>query len=1024
MQRFFISYSAIDGKAFAERLACELEASAPTIPVWIDKAQLSPVDADWDDQIDRAIMDCKGLLLALTPDSVRQGSVCKNEWVSALSYKKPIIPLLVHPKAKVPFRLNSREYLDFCGDFDPALAKLRHHIAWMDSPAGQLRSLQHRLADAERTLPRTPPERQAQVEADIAELQRQIAAQQAVLDDPDGAQARVESSIAAGLENERRPPTPSSAPKTSKFINPPPLVAPSWFQNRQAETAQLASFLQDEALRAMAVVGRGGVGKSALVCRLLRALEGGQLPDGGGPLAVDGIVYLSAARAFHRLTLPDLYDGLTRLLPEAQRQALDLLYKNPQTTPQATAEALAAAFTDGLVVVLLDNFEDVVDSASGEIRDAELDAALKTLLLTSPHRIKLILTTRQSPAALAQAQPALFRRLDLDRGLDSPYAENILRAMDADGKVGLRDAPDALLAEARERTRGNPRALEHLFGILSADRDTRLEDILAKTRRYLPEQIEKVLVGEAFGRLDPLARQVMQALAIYRYPVPAAALDYMLHPRIAGVDCAPVLSRLYNMQFVSRDGGRYSLHRVDRDYALERLPLGSAADRGAEPLPATAFGLRHRAAEWFKLSRKPRDDWKSLQDLGAQLAEFELRCDSEDFDTAAALLLEFDFDYLYVWGHYRLMAELHQRLQDHIGDPWLALCSLNSLGTAHYRMGQIDLATTCYSATLAHSRAQQNRSAEGTAIGNLAACAADRGDLREAINYLEQSLPIHREVGDTRGEAIDLGSLANRHVDLGEDQVAIDYYQQALRLELEKGYRREEAADQFNIGNSYRHLGLYAEAETHFTSSLKTAQSIGFGLIEGAASMGFGDVALDLRQWAQAAEHFRHTITIGDCLNSTQLSKYGRIGLALALVGDAQLDLAWDTIDAAQQLDFPPINHVELALRGVVALRRADLATARNAFQASADSARNMIQRCADNFAAHDSLALAAAGLALCGETARLTDARAAYIQARQRSKGAGVITRVLVLLDALAPTDPQGLLAALRPVATGLAST
>ena len=73
--------------------------------------------------------------------------------------------------------------------------------------------------------------------------------------------------------------------------------------------------------------------------------------------------------------------------------------------------------------------------------------------------------------------------------------------MDADGKVGLRDASPALLAQARERTLGFPRALEHLFGILSADRNTTLEEILDDTRNLLPEKVVAVLVGEAFSRL-------------------------------------------------------------------------------------------------------------------------------------------------------------------------------------------------------------------------------------------------------------------------------------------------------------------------------------------------------------------------------------------------------------------------------------------------------------------------------------------------------------------------------------------
>ena len=90
--------------------------------------------------------------------------------------------------------------------------------------------------------------------------------------------------------------------------------------------------------------------------------------------------------------------------------------------------------------------------------------------------------------------------------------------MDVDGKVGLKSAPDALLAEARVRTSGNPRALEALFAILSADRDASLPELLEDAARLLPENVLRALVGEAFSRLDSLAQQVIQALAVYGRP--------------------------------------------------------------------------------------------------------------------------------------------------------------------------------------------------------------------------------------------------------------------------------------------------------------------------------------------------------------------------------------------------------------------------------------------------------------------------------------------------------------------------
>src|SRR5262249_541997 len=149
-----------------------------------------------------------------------------------------------------------------------------------------------------------------------------------------------------------------------------------------------------------------------------------------------------------------------------------------------------------------------------------------------------------------------------------------------------------------------------------------------------------------------------------------------------------------------RDSGRYYLHQVDRDYALSRVDEGTADDRDAQAPRLTRFALRHRAAEWFKLSRKPRAAWKTVGDLAAQLSEFDLRCECDDYDTAAAVLLEVDNDYLSLWGHYRLISELHERLQGEITDPKLAMNSTGRLGGAYWRMGQVQRAYSFFEQAL------------------------------------------------------------------------------------------------------------------------------------------------------------------------------------------------------------------------------------------------------------------------------------------------------------------------------------
>jgi TIR domain len=582
---YFVSYSRIDAADDALWLADALAEEPSPVLVWLDKRELRPGE-DWDEQIVEAIRACRGLLFVMTTDSVRSNSMCKREWTRALKYKKPVIPLRFQRDAELPFRLEPREYVDFTGPIAAALTRLREHLAWMATPAGALQVLKQRLADAERELeratlqPATTVSERARIEQDIKVLRQQIAAQEEVLEDPRAASQRTEQRITAGLEREREPERPVVV-RRAKFINPPPMHAPPWFQDRHVETAQIGDFLRDDGLRLLTVVGRGGIGKTAMVCRLLKALEGGQLPDDGGPLAVDGIVYLSPIGA-HQVGFPSLFADLTRLLPDDAATRLQQLYQDPKQTIREQMLALLEAFPEGRTVVLLDNFEDVVNTATDPftVSDAALDQALQTVLSAPQHGVKVILTTRVAPGSLLRVQPAHQRRLNLDEGLGSPHAENILKAMDPDGTLGLKTAPAEDLAAARERTGGYPRALEALVAILNADRDTTLPELLAEAES-LPGDVVEALVGEAFNRLDPLAQRVMQALAVYGVPVPPVAVDYLLQPHLVAVDSASVLARLVNMQFARRDAGRYYLHQVDRDYALGRIPQGQPADRDA-----------------------------------------------------------------------------------------------------------------------------------------------------------------------------------------------------------------------------------------------------------------------------------------------------------------------------------------------------------------------------------------------------------------------------------------------------------
>jgi len=869
---FFLSYSPADASEFALRLADAVSAGPPPYPVWVDQRDLRPGE-DWDDQVVEALRSCQGVLFVMTEAGVEPDSPCKREWVQALKYKKPVIPLRLHPAAELPYRLGPREFIDM-SDFGLGMARLRQYLATTGTPEGALRELNTRRDDADRQLSRSDPQRRPMVEREIVELRRRIEEMQRLIENPAQELRQTAERIEAALQRQRQPERPApAAPARARFVNPPPLTAPRYFQDRHHETALLADYLGTPDLRLITVTGRGGLGKTSMVCRLLKALEAGRLPD--GPPApevalrevpsIDGIVYLSPTGG-HPVSFPNLFADLCRLVPEEMANALSDRYKEPGQTPTRLMYALLEALPGGCTVLLLDNFEDHIDAGTGTITDSALDEALRALLTAPEHGVKVVLTTRVAPRALLLTHPSRQRRLGLDEGLGSPYAENVLRASDPDGSLGLREASPEQLATARERTRGYPRALEALAAILAADRDTTLPDLLAETAR-LPDNVVEALVGEAYNRLDSLSQQVMQALAIYPTPVPPVAVDYLLQPYRAAIDAAPVLARLVNMQFVRRDGGRYYLHQVDREYALERLrdadsPIDDGDRTPNGSLPFDRRALEERGADFYARTRTPRETWKTIDDLAPQLAEYELRCRAGDYDDAASVLLDIDFDFLILWGHIRYTVELHERLQGHLSDPWIRSSALNNLGTCYFNLAMSQPAANCHRQALAISYATGDRQGEAVGLNNLAGCSYMLGEVTQASDFYRQALSIHRDIGDRLGEAANLTGLANCYLWRSDYAVAEGYYQQALEIGREIGSRRDEANGLAGLASCYYMRDDYPRAVKHCRQALAIRREVGDRLGEASNLGDLGRCFSALGDYTQAVDYFAQALAI------------------------------------------------------------------------------------------------------------------------------------------------------------------
>ena len=217
-----------------------------------------------------------------------------------------------------------------------------------------------------------------------------------------------------------------------------------------------------------------------------------------------------------------------------------------------------------------------MDPETQDVRDAELDEALRALLNAPHHAVKVIITTRIAPRDLALVQPGRQCRLDLDEGLDSPYAENILREMDARRQGGAEGRARRAAGPRRASARAAiPRALEALVRhpLGRPPHDAATSCWIAPKPCCRRTWWRRWWAKPSAASTRP-AQQVMQALAVYDRPVTPAAVDYLLQPYLPGVDSAPVLNRLVNMHFARKEAGRYYLHPVDRAYAFARMPEG------------------------------------------------------------------------------------------------------------------------------------------------------------------------------------------------------------------------------------------------------------------------------------------------------------------------------------------------------------------------------------------------------------------------------------------------------------------
>ncbi|HET7486948.1 MAG TPA: DUF4062 domain-containing protein [Acidimicrobiales bacterium] len=805
-------------------------------------------------------------------------------------------------------------------------------------------------------------------------------------------------------------------PGRERVVNLPP-VDVSHFVDRVAERGFLRDCIDDAGLRMVQVVGRPGMGKSALASCVLGELEAklrGSEQAGAGSLP-DGLLYLSARST--GLSLERLQSDAVRLLDEEEGVRLAEAWKTSATTEEKVS-TLLGKLRDRRYILLLDA-ADVVLGDDDTIAEPGLRAFVEACL-HQPGAPLLVLTSSVDVPAPPESLPAV-RRVDLRQGLAPDDAVALLRELDPQGDLGLRHADAAPLERAATVTAGVPRALELLAGILQADPSGSLERLLENEEALTARTVE-YLVAEAYRRLDDDERRVMQALAVFRRPVAGAAPAFLLHDWFPGINVSDCLRRLVSAHFVagSRRTGEFALEGPDREHAYREIPEASP-----DPSAYGRTALELRAADFYAGIRKPPEQWLSLADVGPQLAEFEHCVRAGAFDRALEVLQPIDEQYLGLWGHFPQIIELRSQVLDKPVGAVLRAANLAGLAAAYQVVGDYDAAIRRYEEAVGIASEEGDAEAEATYVGHLGRVYRHVGLMVNAVESFRHALAHADRVGDRHGVGIWTDRTAYGTWFLGRLDEAIELERSAIAIAGEVGDHRTEAAALSNLGVMYQTAGRADLALADQQDSLTKSRQVGDRRGEAIVLGRLGALAFEAGDHAGAITQHESALALADAVGDRRERSYQLMGLGRALAARGDVARGVEHLQAARSLEVPETGYLA-ALALAVTLYPQSASAAAAAFEDAERRCRERLARCDRLYAARYALGTAIAGRAVCTSPPDEDGLRKASIEleaALANCPGRGAVAAALRDLDALRKDGATGIDTCAAPLERVLAA-
>jgi WD40 repeat protein len=329
---------------------------------------------------------------------------------------------------------------------------------------------------------------------------------------------------------------------------PPTVLQTDWgeandvsiFYGRREELEQIETWIGSERCRLVAVLGMGGIGKSALVTKTAQQLQG----------FFDFIIWRSLRNA------PPFEHFLGELLGFISQQ--ETKFDLPQ---------LLRYLRSSRCLIILDNMETILDQTQvGQFRSGyQLYGEFLRLIGESNHQSTVLITSREKPADIATLEGEDLRVRSL-RLMGSPEAAIALLSL-----KGLTGGTAVERLQLCDRYGNSPLALKIVSTSIRELFDGNIAQFLAQDTMVFNGV--RRLLDQQFQRLSPAEQALMYWLAINREMTSIAELHEDVMPPAPLPVILEALEALSRRSLIESAAAGFSQQSVVMEYVTEHLIL-------------------------------------------------------------------------------------------------------------------------------------------------------------------------------------------------------------------------------------------------------------------------------------------------------------------------------------------------------------------------------------------------------------------------------------------------------------------